>query len=263
MSERIAPKTKIKNLPSSAKEQEVPQLWMARLYLLRKRIEYSNIPARENYHWGKEYVDMETNRTLEIAQKADKLVNQPDFEKKGRLGEAYQKLLEEFAQIEAGKLVLDIPKTIAAPYIELSRKYDEKIDELKKEAKKISSKHRSLKERAQYAIFALRSSLKDSMKDQMALYQKRTPIIGVSKGMEQLMKDSMALDKEKGKYRIYYGDGETSIETKSRLAALSYRNFDKITPVPPTRPFLTTGVTQFVKLDREGKSLMREKGINA
>src|SRR3989344_3935879 len=239
MSERIAPKTKIKNLPSSAKEQEVPQLWMARLYLLRKRIEYSNIPARENYHWGKEYVDMETNRTLEIAQKADKLVNQPDFEKKGRLGEAYQKLLEEFAQIEAGKLVLDIPKTIAAPYIELSRKYDEKIDELKKEAKKISSKHRSLKERAQYAIFALRSSLKDSMKDQMAL------------------------DKEKGKYRIYYGDGETSIETKSRLAALSYRNFDKITPVPPTRPFLTTGVTQFVKLDREGKSLMREKGINA
>ena len=112
---------------------------------------------------------------------------------------------------------------------------------------------------AQYAIFAVRSFLKDFMTDAEVLYKKRTPIIGISTGMEQLMKDSMALDKEKGKYRIDFGDGEIFVETKSRLEALSDRNFWNVTPVPPTQPFLTNGINEFVRFDRQVQTLMKQE----
>jgi hypothetical protein len=235
---------------------------MARLYLLREKIRYSQSESKENYYWSNKFEDTETDRTLEIAKKADKLVNRPDFEKKGRLDLRYQKLLEQFAQAVSTTLLVQTPEAIASPYIEIAQNYDKKTEELKRETKKIVSKHNSIKERAQYSIFALRSSLKDFMTFMLmdepeALVRRRTPIAGMSRSMEQLMKDSIALDKKKGKYRIDLGDGEKPyVETKSRLEALSNRNFWNVTPVPPTQPFLTNGINEFVRFNRQVQSLM-------
>lgn len=265
MSERLHAKVKIQNnpLPPVNEQETNKNFWMARLYLLRTKIGYSSVKAKENYHWGKPYRDTETERTLKIARQADRLVNRPDFEKKGKLDEKYQKLLEQFAQAVSTTLLVQTPEAVASPYMELAQNYDKKVEELKEKAENISSKHNSPRERAQYAIFAVRSFLKDfaGLNDRV-LEERRAPKIGISMGMEQLMKDSIALDKEKGKYRINLGDGEKPyVETKSRLEALSDRNFWDVTPVPPTRPFLTRGINEFVKFNKQIRTLMKQEKI--
>lgn len=223
--------------------------WMRKLYVLRSK----SILAKKDEHlsrsiFGNRLHIREEEKALEITGEVEKYMDRADFEQIRSTDTGYQKLVERFVVITATPPDYwqwkDRVSQATHPPL-----YQKQAEEFRSKADEIASKHNTPRERAQYAIFALRSFIREIRRP-----IKRAPV-KYPKGLVQLVKEMEEMDKQMGEYnlelavpvitgkkdrkRVSDWKRSSNVERMSRLEALTDRYLYTVTPIAPTKPFQT------------------------
>ena len=240
--------------PASAESSKLNNpLWMAKLYVSNKKARLANGAAEEIEKGIRErlyYNLWRAKDTVQIANQVERYMDRPDFETVREIDPGYQKLVEEFA-ILIGMRLLDRnqhydskkheiirirpmdPTFSPANYASRAQAYERQAKHFQAKTEKIASEHNTPQEKAQYALFAIKSTLREFFGREV----KANPV-KASRGTVQLFKEMNELDKQRGKYRVAIGTSSMT-KTMSRLEALGSRLVLSVTPLPPTPLFLT------------------------
>lgn len=207
--------------------------WMADLYVSRQKALMANSEASflKDFHRG----ERDTYGALDTAKKVEEeFMIRSDFEKIRTTDRGYQQLVEEFA-MEVGSDLLSRgmdPDSSPISFVAQEQSYKEQAKKYKQRANKIASEHKTPREKAEYVIFAIRSSIREFVRP------IRPDKPNLSRGVTQLLSEMEDLDKQKGQYLVGLGNKKWT-ETLSRLEALGDRQVYTVSPITPTPPFLT------------------------